>query len=241
MTREIVASKKQDWGTPRWLFDVLHAESNFTIDLCAAEYNTCLPRRFGPGSALGEDGLAQSWAGERGFGNPPYEDIGSWMRKALVSCAEGAFSQWLIPANTDTQWFHDYGCLGQVDFFKGRLSFEDLTPPDIEVKRILALLEKKGKPYAANLLKQMALLLNELDPEQKLRRLVERYQFYEGDDPIEWAAFICHSNIREGAWPDNKRKPGPGFPSMLVTFDPYAPAGPHPFRRRSAKTGELIT
>jgi phage N-6-adenine-methyltransferase len=225
VTREIVASKKQDWGTPRWLFNVLHAEYGFTIDLCAADYNACLPRRFGPGSELGEDGLAQPWAGERGFGNPPYEDIGSWMHKALASCAEGAFSVWLVPANTDTKWFHQYACFGQVDFFKGRLSFEDLTPPEMELERVFALWQKKP---AHNLTRRMAALVNELKGTAV------------SDHPlVEEARLRVRCSI-----PDfenvETRKPGPGFPSMLVTFDPYAPAGPHPFRRRSAKTGELL-
>jgi hypothetical protein len=233
MTREIVASKKQDWATPRWLFDVLHAENNFTVDLCAAEYNACLPRRFGPGSSLGEDGLAASWAGESGFGNPPYEDVGSWLHKAVASCAVDAFTQWLIPANTDTQWFHTYAMLGQVDFFKGRLSFEDLTPPELELGRILALYEKRNAP---NLLKQMALLLNELGAPRAV--FTGHSSDPDSDSVIDKARWHCATIPN---WPENKRKPGPGFPSMLVTFDPAAPAGPHPFRRRSAKTGELLT
>lgn len=231
MTREIVASKKQDWATPRWLFDVLHAESDFTIDLCAADYNTCLPRRFGPGSPLGENGLVQSWAGERGFGNPPYEDTGSWLRKALASCAEGAFSQWLIPANTDTKWFHAYACFGQIDFFQGRLSFEDLTPPEMELERVLGLYEKKA---ADNLLKQMAMLLRELG---MFDAYFDKQPWRDDFGVFERANWYCASFLSD--WPDTERKPGPGFPSMLVTFDPNAEPSP-PFRRRSAKTGKLL-
>jgi site-specific DNA-methyltransferase (adenine-specific) len=237
MTREIVASKKQDWGTPRPFFNVLQAEYGFTLDVCAAFYNATLPRYYGPGSPVAEDGLRVSWAGERCFCNPPYEDIESWLRKGLLECAEGAFSVFLIPANTDTRWFHEYAVVGQIDFVKGRLSFEDLTPPKIELPRVLALYNKKP---AKNLLKQMALLLNELDPAQELKVLAKRYQFYEGDDLIEEAAFRCHKALGLDEWPTETRKPGPGFPSMLVAFDPNAAAGPRTYRTRSAKTGELL-
>lgn len=240
MTREIVASKKQDWGTPRAFFAVLQAEYGFTLDVCAAVYNTLLPRWYGPGSAVAEDGLRVSWAGERCFCNPPYEDIESWLRKGLLECAEGAFSVFLVPANTDTRWFHQYATVGQIDLIKGRLSFEDLTPPDIELPRVLALVNKNPGVKPANLLNQLALLLNELDPKKQLAYLAKKYQFYEGDDPIEEAAWLCHGRIPEAAWPEHARKPGPGFPSMLVTFDPVAAAGPRTYRTRSAKTGELL-
>lgn len=243
MTREIVASKKQDWGTPRPFFEVLHEEFGFTLDVCAAHYNATLPRYLGPGSPIAENGLEASWEGEQCFCNPPYEDIAAWLAWAVRNVALRALSVHLIPANTDTRWFHDFADLAQIDFIKGRLSFEDLTPPHIELARIFALYRQKG---GKNLAKQLALLINELTPNTKGDRLhmtamdcllpnpealVDRDLFCEVFE-------LCQDVF--GDWPDDKRKPGPGFPSMLLILDPDAPAGPKPFRRRDAKTGRLI-
>jgi hypothetical protein len=51
----------------------------FTIDVAASPHNTKVPDRYFTET---EDGLAQSWAGERVWCNPPYSDIGAWVRKA---------------------------------------------------------------------------------------------------------------------------------------------------------------
>lgn len=57
-----------DWATPPALFEALHAEFGFTLDVCASPWNAKLPRYF----TEKEDGLAQDWSGERCFMNPPY-------------------------------------------------------------------------------------------------------------------------------------------------------------------------
>lgn len=57
--------------------------------------------------------------------NPPYgREIGDWMRKAYQSCNQnGALVVCLVPARTDTAWWHDYAMKGEIRFLRGRLKF----------------------------------------------------------------------------------------------------------------------
>jgi len=56
--------------------------------------------------------------------NPPYgRGIGQWMRKAWESARDGATVVMLVPARTDTHWWHDYAAKGEVEFIRGRLKF----------------------------------------------------------------------------------------------------------------------
>ena len=58
------------------------------------------------------------------FCNPPYgRKIGEWVRKGYEEAKRGAFVVMLLPARTDTQWFHDYCLNGEIRFIKGRLRF----------------------------------------------------------------------------------------------------------------------
>lgn len=59
---------KDDWGTPQDLFDALNEEFNFTLDPCADNNNHKCAKYY----TIEQDGLAQSWAGETVFCNPPY-------------------------------------------------------------------------------------------------------------------------------------------------------------------------
>lgn len=57
--------------------------------------------------------------------NPPYgRGIGEWVQKAYESWAlNGATVVCLLPARTDTRWWHDYCMLGAITFVRGRLRF----------------------------------------------------------------------------------------------------------------------
>lgn len=73
----------------------------------------------------GEDGLTMKWDG-RVFCNPPYSKISEFIKKGLWHLSEGDCSLlvFLIPARTDTAWFHEY-CLKarEIRFIRGRLKF----------------------------------------------------------------------------------------------------------------------
>ena len=117
-------SAKQDWETPIDLFNQINAEFNFTLDAAASEKNKKVCNFF----SAKDDGLSQDWSNETVWLNPPYGDgkskITDWVKKADAERHKGATTVMLIPARTNTNWFHDI-CLkyGEVRFIRGRPKF----------------------------------------------------------------------------------------------------------------------
>ena len=121
MNKVHFSSKTGEWETPQALFDALDAEFHFTLDPCATPENAKCGRYF----TKEIDGLAQSWAGETVFMNPPYgREIGKWVRKAFEEWRRGATVVCLLPSRTDTAWWHDY-CMKatEIRFIRGRVKF----------------------------------------------------------------------------------------------------------------------
>jgi site-specific DNA-methyltransferase (adenine-specific) len=121
------SSKKHDWATPLDLFDHYNKIYDFSIDVCANESNAKCDRYF----SLEEDGLSQSWQHEICWMNPPYgREISKWVKKAYDESLEGSEIVALLPARTDTAWFHDYILdIAKVEFLRGRVKFlEDGKP-----------------------------------------------------------------------------------------------------------------
>lgn len=118
MNTDVMFSSKTDlWATPQDLFDKYDAIYQFETDVCALPENAKCKRFFTPEM----DGLKQEWTGIC-WCNPPYgRQIGKWVEKACKSFATVVM---LLPARTDTKWFHDY-CLpyGKIEFLRGRLKF----------------------------------------------------------------------------------------------------------------------
>ena len=116
------SSASCEWATPQWLFDALDREFGFTLDPCATPENAKCGKYF----TVTNDGLKQSWAEEVVFMNPPYGTvIGVWMRKAWEASREGATVVCLVPARTDTEWWHRFAMRGEVRLLRGRLKFGD--------------------------------------------------------------------------------------------------------------------
>ena len=114
------SSVTPEWATPQYFFDELDAEFQFTLDPCCTTENHKCPRYF----TAEVDGLLQPWSPERVFMNPPYgRTIGNWMRKAHFESQNGALVVCLVPARTDTAWWHNYAMRGEVRFLRGRLKF----------------------------------------------------------------------------------------------------------------------
>lgn len=115
--------KKDDWETPQELFDALNREFEFTLDPCASDDNHKCEKYY----TKEQDGLSQCWVEERVFCNPPYgREIEAWVRKCCLHSKEGGIAVMLIPARTDTRWFHEYIYDKpdvEVRFLKGRLKF----------------------------------------------------------------------------------------------------------------------
>lgn len=107
------------WATPQDLFDRLHAKHQFTLDACASPENAKCAAYF----TEEIDGLQQNWTGTVWM-NPPYgRTIGAWTKKAYESSIAGATVVCLVPARTDTAWWHDYAMKGEIEFLRGRLKF----------------------------------------------------------------------------------------------------------------------
>lgn len=118
----LYSSRSDDWSTPQQLFDQLDHEFHFTLDAAASKENAKCRRYFDKET----DGLMQSWAAETVWCNPPYgRQIGAWMRKALTeSRASGTTVVMLVPARTDTNWFHQFVYhRAELRFVRGRLKF----------------------------------------------------------------------------------------------------------------------
>lgn len=110
--------------TPPELFEVLNREFHFTLDPCATKETALCEKYFTPR----EDGLSQSWAGHSVFMNPPYDRyINKWVSKAYTEARDHhATVVCLLPASTDTKWFHHYALSGEIRFLVGRLKFSGL-------------------------------------------------------------------------------------------------------------------
>lgn len=90
-----------DRGTTPELFDPLHERFRFTLDVAAAPHNAKCDRYY----TREDDGLSQSWTGERVWCNPPYSNIGEWVRAAWAQwepydCA-GCGGAGKLPATTE--------------------------------------------------------------------------------------------------------------------------------------------
>ena len=113
-------NKKDDWETPQYLFMELNEEFDFTVDACATKDNTKC-------RVFIDDALNVMWRG-RVFCNPPYgRQIKKFAEKAWLSfqSKHTDLIVMLLPARTDTLWFHDFILdKAEIRFLKGRLKFE---------------------------------------------------------------------------------------------------------------------
>lgn len=125
MNKVLLSSKNMCWCTPQDFFDKLNEEFHFTLDAAATDKTAKCQKYFTPET----NGLLQSWnCGGSVFCNPPYgREIGKWVKKAYDEAKLGGQSiVLLIPARTDTTYFHDYIYgKAEIRFIRGRLRFTD--------------------------------------------------------------------------------------------------------------------
>lgn len=114
------SSKSDTWETPQHVFDgIASCFFGFDLDVCATPKNAKCKKFYTPE----DDGLTKPWTG-RCWMNPPYgRNIGKWMKKAYESGRDGALVVCLVPARTDTHWWHDYALRGEVRYIRGRIKF----------------------------------------------------------------------------------------------------------------------
>ena len=115
-TAGLMSSKRQNWRTPKKLYDELNSEFEFDFDPCLLETDTI---HF-------KDMLGSDWGGKSIFVNPPYKDLGKWIKKCYEEWLKGKTVVLLIPARTDTKAFHQYIYhQAELRFVEGRLCFDD--------------------------------------------------------------------------------------------------------------------
>ena len=122
-TDVMFSSATDEWETPQELFDKLDSEFHFELDVCANESNHKCDKYY----TKAQDGLSMPWTAECAIWcNPPYgREIGKWVSRAWHASSDTTVVV-LLPARTDTRWFHDYIYKKpnvEVRFIKGRLKF----------------------------------------------------------------------------------------------------------------------
>ena len=124
MNKALLSSKNMNWCTPQDFFNKLNEEFSFVLDAAATDKTAKCPLYYTPKT----DGLLQSWdCGGAVFCNPPYgREIGKWVEKAYQESKKGTLIVLLIPARTDTKYFHDFIYhKAQIRFIRGRIRFTD--------------------------------------------------------------------------------------------------------------------
>lgn len=127
------------WTTPPEVLSRVRQVNPIALDPCWNEHALTgeAHYRF---SGSGVDGLAEEWlpytrmrcGAKLGlvYCNPPYgPGIGAWVEKCHREGLAGAEAIALLPARTDTAWFHDWA-LGakSVCFWRGRIQFGNPPP-----------------------------------------------------------------------------------------------------------------
>lgn len=123
LNKSLFSSKKSDWATPQKFFDEMNAKYGpFETDVCADASNAKCVSFYDQYI----DGLSIPWSGKNWM-NPPYgREIGKWIKKAYEESLRGCDVVALLPARTDTKWFHNYiynKPTVDCTFIRGRLKF----------------------------------------------------------------------------------------------------------------------
>jgi len=123
--KTLFSSKTGEWSTPQQFFDKLDWRFGpFDLDPCATPGNTKCANFF----TTPENGLEKDWGGFNCFVNPPYgRGIDKWIEKGYKESQKpNTRVIMLIPARTDTKYWHEYVMkASQIHFVKGRLKFGD--------------------------------------------------------------------------------------------------------------------
>ena len=117
MNRVLFSSASDRWAPPREVYASLDAEFHFDYDPCPID-----------GDSDGLATLLTPWMGKRVFCNPPYGPaLAKWLERAL----EADLAVFLVPARTDTRWFHEIVLpkAKEIRFVRGRLRFGNAVNP----------------------------------------------------------------------------------------------------------------
>lgn len=127
MTSGMYSSDRSDWETPPEIFIPLDREFHFQVDVCATPQTAKCSDFLAPE----DDALTRCWSlWDTCWMNPPYgRTIGKWVQKAYETAQDGATVVCLLPARTDTAWWHDFCMKGEIRFLRGRVHFLSYGAP----------------------------------------------------------------------------------------------------------------
>ncbi len=109
---------------PPTFFEEVNKEFHFNLDPCSTDENHKCDKYY----TIEDDGLSKDWSGHNVWCNPPYgREIGKWVEKCYrEGHKDNTLVVMLIPARTDTKYFHDYILhRAEIRFVPGRLKFGD--------------------------------------------------------------------------------------------------------------------
>lgn len=124
---------RDEWRTPRFVFDYMARRFFFEVDVAATEQNALCRYKF----TRETNGLEQHWSHfSTAWCNPPYSKLDPWLEKAVAEAADGCTTVMLLPTpNGEERWGRWlYDTASEVIFINGRLTF----------------LDSGGKPRAGN-------------------------------------------------------------------------------------------
>lgn len=139
-----VTNNNDEWETPQDLFEEYNKIYNFKLDACASAENKKCNIYFNKEN----NALLKEWCYSSVWCNPPYS------RGNIDKFVKKCFEEWkkynnnivlLIPAKTDTLYFHNYilpYC--KIIFIKGRLRFNN-TKNCAPFPSIICIYEKKER------------------------------------------------------------------------------------------------
>lgn len=110
--KALFSKESDDWETPKNLLYTLQSKYGVMYDPCPVSFE--------------KDALKEDWE-TKNFINPPYSKIKEFVKKGTEELQKRAcLNVWLLPARTDTKWFHEYFYKKpnvEIEFIKGRLKF----------------------------------------------------------------------------------------------------------------------
>lgn len=118
-------SKKQNWETPKYLFNYLNLLFDFTLDPAADHQNHLCAKYY----TKEDSGLVHSWKNESVFVNPPYNDKEAWLKKCDDESKHTLIIVALVPNSVESRGFWKYCIHHEVWFLKGRVTFLDRGVP----------------------------------------------------------------------------------------------------------------
>lgn len=125
INKSLFSSLKQDWETEEKFFNQLDSLFYFQVDLAANDENTKCKKWF----TENENSLVQPWhlTESNQWLNPPYgKELRFWLEKAYLESKRGANICVLVPARTDTSYWHEFVfSKATILFIKGRLKFKN--------------------------------------------------------------------------------------------------------------------